>query len=692
MLKRYFSTMLFQIYDALIKDLTKNIQKPDKNDIQKYVCDWIDSNITSIVENINMVYKDFFVYTSDSFADFVCSALNSVFSKYKNPYQDDQDKAVGQKLCITFAALVNDWLGVNHIVNEYMLQINIISEGRNTDCCNELRDLSAAMKEVICDIVMINCLGLQPSAYFALIIISMLNQNIDQCDEFNSVVRFGQILAFYDSKSDNGAKYNILDQQKNIMQVLYHLDYQYYADKKDEIEKIIDSLAAAIIKYDSEFNSYNNDFSQIIHCYPDLSKSKNITDMNDDIYTECKTLFGIFEKLNDTFNFYSNPDESFAASDTTNNTKVHTFDATTSIELINMLIPQLSLSQIKNFRANLNKKDKSKTVTSNNIKIRLKTAIPVDPITKTDICISPVLNIEEAINVAKQVLLDDEHPNEKLWYRGQCNANWGASPSLFRKKCSNYNLSLLNAYELFRADSCCTSEIQASVESKADWIACMQHYLVPTHFLDFSEQPLPALYFALENYFDKPCIFCDDAIPDCTNPNKKACLENAAAVFVLNPFRLNRLTKDINKVPNLSTPYNERQYANYLLNYKCKTKNTGKTCPTIDLFKYPPMAIITSQLNNRIIAQKGHFVAYDLRMNISENQSNLLNLYGFQNKCLSQKQILKRKCQPFMCKIIIGTDMKESVAQTLNAYGIYKSSFYPELANIGRDITKRIFP
>ena len=120
-------------------------------------------------------------------------------------------------------------------------------------------------------------------------------------------------------------------------------------------------------------------------------------------------------------------------------------------------------------------------------------------------------------------------------------------------------------------------------------------------------------------------------------------------------------------------------------------------------WKYMPMAVITSQLNSRIKAQKGHFVAYNLQVNypIPPNEedkkkgalkaTSICDLYAIQKELYRICCEKGKKFKPFIAKIIIPNSSKEEVYSTLKAYGINKSSFYPELMHIGTDVSKIVF-
>ena len=105
-----------------------------------------------------------------------------------------------------------------------------------------------------------------------------------------------------------------------------------------------------------------------------------------------------------------------------------------------------------------------------------------------------------------------------------------------------------------------------------------------------------------------------------------------------------------------------------------------------------PIAVITSQINSRIKAQKGHFVAYNLQVNYTKkNVGEITNLYNLQEEMY---RILRNRGEdfyPFIAKIIIPLKYKSSLYELLLTYGINKSIYYPELMNIGTDISKMIY-
>lgn len=133
--------------------------------------------------------------------------------------------------------------------------------------------------------------------------------------------------------------------------------------------------------------------------------------------------------------------------------------------------------------------------------------------------------------------VDGKHFNP--WFRGQTNAGWGLSPSIYRHDLAKQEHDIRAEFQ--RRASLLMSERAPSDEWS--WYFIMQHYAAPTRLLDWSDGALIALFFALN-----PPRVGDPAVT------------SDAAVWMLDPWWLNRQVARINSV--LLTDW--REAAGYL--------------------------------------------------------------------------------------------------------------------------------
>jgi hypothetical protein len=98
---------------------------------------------------------------------------------------------------------------------------------------------------------------------------------------------------------------------------------------------------------------------------------------------------------------------------------------------------------------------------------------------------------------------NQEHRHISQWfYRGHSDKSYELIPSLFRvdRKQSWANWDSIEEYIMrqFKAES--RPYIKSVPTDEIEWLTMAQHYGLPTRLLDWSTNPLIALYFAVENY------------------------------------------------------------------------------------------------------------------------------------------------------------------------------------------------
>lgn len=297
-----------------------------------------------------------------------------------------------------------------------------------------------------------------------------------------------------------------------------------------------------------------------------------------------------------------------------------------------------------------------------------------------------------------------------IWYRGHESSEYILIPSIMRQYkgrkaevADRDKFSLVNMirkeYEEFRFRADGASEaIDRATYTYSDYIALMQHYSVASNFLDWTEDALSALYFALEGFLDKQK---ERGAGNATLYMFSPALYNEARLRMLQECRKFReiptqIEKDVlayhqGGIPNLAVDYNVKSNSMYLLGaeeYGNQNYIKNDEVREDKMFYYLPIAIYTSRLNKRIQAQNGTFLAYNVYTSPDSNDEfGYISLERIQEKYL---ELVKdeKNAYPFLYRIDIQESSREGLADWVSALGMSKERCYPELENIGGRIMR----
>lgn len=230
--------------------------------------------------------------------------------------------------------------------------------------------------------------------------------------------------------------------------------------------------------------------------------------------------------------------------------------------------------------------------------------------------------------------------NTPLWFRGiKKSDTYKLIPTLYR---DNYKFKdEANLLQIFRARA--VPYLKRIPDNDYEWLFVMQHFGLPTRLLDWSEEPIPALGFALID--------------------KLANGENSA-VFVLSPLALNkknRFLEEANYIPNVVSLSSEFDDI-----YKVNTENTKVTITS----SYLPIAIIGPLNNERIVAQKGAFTLFP----------------KYSNSPYSDLECQENQDDYLVAKIIIPNSALETFQKELKYLGITKGMLFPSLEETAKQI------
>lgn len=259
------------------------------------------------------------------------------------------------------------------------------------------------------------------------------------------------------------------------------------------------------------------------------------------------------------------------------------------------------------------------------------------PVTSIAEYVSTILEVREAISCGD--------PYHDVWYRGVKNNKLDLLPGAYwRSVCDEVSLVLS-----FRAMA--PGLLPDQPADEWEWYYLMQHYGLPTRLLDWTENPLAALYFALDraDATTDPCIWVLDPVTLNALSGENAILtpgEQSKAVDNWLPENCYKGAKPIELIPNEKS---------YLKDNRL------------------PLAIFPTRHNPRIIAQRGTFT-----------------LHGVEQRPLNALDLKLKNGSDSLIRIDIEPSAIQRLVGELWAVGITKTLIYPEPQSLTDDL-KRIY-
>ncbi len=248
---------------------------------------------------------------------------------------------------------------------------------------------------------------------------------------------------------------------------------------------------------------------------------------------------------------------------------------------------------------------------------------------------------------------------QSLWYRGCGSEKDELLPTLYRhkQKKTAEELSTLERDLMTRFRQRSIPYHSRSFADDWETLFFMQHYGVPTRMLDWTENPLIALHFALMR-----------AVKDATtaqrlaqNRSKRLSFPAAAAVWVLNPGAWNRhALKHVSFEGSVLTPDDDA-----LKGYKPVPKFAG--------MHNQPVGLYGAHNSGRIVAQQGVFTIFGRDTTPMEK---VFVQGGFPKQSLIKILIPKSAIAPLRAALL--------------GHGVTESVVFPDLEGLARE-TRRVF-
>lgn len=284
-----------------------------------------------------------------------------------------------------------------------------------------------------------------------------------------------------------------------------------------------------------------------------------------------------------------------------------------------------------------------------------------------------------------------------LWYRGQRNKYSLTLPGTLREGRQGSDGSFLTRFrqELHLARTQILP--QGSDFTKAEWLAYLQHNEFPTNILDFSESFYPALYFAIQQWIDKP-----DELP-----------EYDSHITLLNPVLFNLAMHALDepgkaKSGECSPMDMLKEYLEHgtvkggiYLQLPLFSRDEDGTDETYQYYfswnkatsssdsPQRPRAALIPKNSERMRRQSGQFVFYDLRTKTASEAERT----SLENLCKEYWELAEAQGFPhipFLFEININRFAHRPFIDYAKAIGLRKYHVYPELDKLAKDVKQLV--
>lgn len=244
---------------------------------------------------------------------------------------------------------------------------------------------------------------------------------------------------------------------------------------------------------------------------------------------------------------------------------------------------------------------------------------------------APLFRPRTVSSVAQYVkVLSGIRMERLLWFRGQTESNRQLKPTLPRLRGKWLEKEALLTAR-FRQNARPLLPAGAPATTEWDWLLLMQHYGVPTRLLDWTENPLASLYFAVVSMRDRDTRRTD------------------GCVFVLDPIALNKAETELGAdIPTLGV--------DHLLDDYLPSRVADSPTPL------SPVAVLAERVFPRMVAQSGVFtLVHQAAAPIEEIRSHA-----------------------FVGRMVIPGSAKAAIADELSNIGVTRLSLFPELSSAAR--------
>ena len=242
-------------------------------------------------------------------------------------------------------------------------------------------------------------------------------------------------------------------------------------------------------------------------------------------------------------------------------------------------------------------------------------------------------------------------------FRGQADKSWDLLPSIYRN--DRFEFETIYLKELERI---CPDEFFGL--SYIEKMIKMQHHGLPTRLLDFSLNPLVALYFACKEIFDTDgVVYAIHGFP--MHPENfiwTSIVTKAIFEYTLTNFSFEEFIRDLQQDP---------------LNYPCHDVEPFYTKAQIKKILTNPIGIYPKLNNSRLRNQDGVFVLFGMCLSGSTHGKS-----RFDKVTYKTPTVLSKHTQ--IC--YIPAEHKEKILCELDHLGINERKLFPDIDNLAKYI------
>ena len=266
------------------------------------------------------------------------------------------------------------------------------------------------------------------------------------------------------------------------------------------------------------------------------------------------------------------------------------------------------------------------------------------------------------------------------FYRGVSNQKYDLICSLCVNQLESKESEIINSLYSRAPDefSACKTDFEM--------VALMQHYGLPTRLLDFTRNPLIALWFACQRDTKSKPRDADGAVYLALSPR------NTPKKLIDFIFRM-ALADDIDKIIDLSNIFSKSEIYDYIFANEIHLNHMlFLDAPIIDLRERNQQAVFLLGVNDILMSEKSS--SNKKRLVKSDNFMEALGALSDENSSIRfdlgaihcyQKT---RDCDKIL-KIIIPKELKEEMLYELSVRGINETFIYPTLDNYCKEIKRQ---